>query len=77
MEGQSSLRIQVEAARLAVEWKDLFATELKVAAQRLANGADLVTANHYRQAVPDAVSKVLHVAKIPLGESCNVQRRVA
>lgn len=77
VDSQSSPRIEVEAARLAVEWKNLFASELKLAARQLAKGSDLVTANHYRQAMPDAVSKVLHAAKTTLVESRNVPRRVA
>jgi hypothetical protein len=76
-DGRSSQRIEVEAARLAVEWEKLFATELKLTAQQLAMGSDLVTANHYRQALPDAVSKVLHAAETTLVESRNVPRRVA
>ena len=74
---QPSPRIAVEAERLAVEWEDLFATELKSAAQQLADGSDLVTADHYRRAIPDAVSRVLHAAKIESAESTNAQRRVA
>ncbi len=77
VDGQSSPRIEVEAARLAVEWKNLFANELKLAAQQLAKGSDLVTADHYRQAMPEAVSRVLNAAKTTLVESRNVQRRVA
>jgi hypothetical protein len=77
MDGQSSPRIELAAARLAIEWEHLFATELKLAAQQLAKDCDLVTADHYRQAVPDAVSKVLHAAKTTLIESRNAQRRVA
>jgi hypothetical protein len=77
VDGQSSPRIELEAARLAIEWKNLFAIELKLAAQQLAKGSDLVTANHYRQALPDAVSKVLHAAKTKMVESQNDQRRVA
>ena len=76
-DGQPNPRIEVEAARLAVEWKTLFATELKSAAQQLAKGSDLVTADHYRQAIPEAVSRVLHAVKTESVESANVQRRVA
>ncbi len=77
VEGRSSPRIDVEAVRLAVEWKNLFAHELKLAAQRLAAGCDLVTANHYRQAMPEAVSRVMHAAAATSVESHNAQRRVA
>ncbi len=62
-DSKSGPRIELEAARLAVEWKNLFAAELKSAAQQLASGSDLVTANHYRQALPNALSRVLHAAK--------------
>ena len=77
MEQRSSPRIDVGAARLAVEWKNLFAHELKLAAQRLAAGSDLVTANHYRRAMPEAVSRVLDAATTSPVESHNAQRRVA
>ena len=75
-DSQPNPRIGVEAARMAVEWKNLFARELQSAAQGLARGAELITVEHYRQAIPDAVSKVLHAAKTE-GNSANVQRRVA
>ena len=74
---QSKPRVELEAARLAIEWEDIFATELKSAAERLAKGCDLITANHYRQALPDAVSRVLHATDTKLVESRNAQRRVA
>ena len=75
-DGQPNPRIGVEAARMAVQWKNLFAAELQLAAQGLARGSDLVTADHYRRAIPDAVSRLLHAAKTE-GGSANVQRRVA
>lgn len=55
-DGQGNPRIEVEAARMAVQWKNLFATELKSAAQQLANGSDLVTADHYRQAIWEEIA---------------------
>jgi hypothetical protein len=77
VDGQSNPRIELEAVRLAVEWKNLFAHELRLAAQQLAKGSDLVTANHYRQAMPEAVSRVLDAATTRSVESHNAQRRVA
>ncbi len=71
---QSSLRIETAAARLAVELNDLFARELKLAAKVLAGEGTLITAEHYRQAVSTACSKVLRSSLI---ESENVHRRVA
>ena len=76
-DGQPSPRIEVEAARMAVQWKSLFATELRLVAQQLAEGSDLVTVDHYRQALPDAISRVLHAAKTESIESADIQRRVA
>ena len=76
-DGQPNPRIEVTAARMAVEWKNLLGAELKLAAQQLAKGSDLVTVDHYRQAIPDAVSRVLHAAQTESVESANVQRRVA
>jgi hypothetical protein len=77
MDSQASPRIEAEAARLAIEWGDLFSTELKLAAQRLAKDSNLVTANHYRQALPDAISSVFLSVKTNLVESHNDQRQVA
>ena len=34
----ADLPVELEAARLAIEWKHLFASELRLAAQRLARG---------------------------------------
>ncbi len=76
-DGQPNPRIEVKAARMAVEWENIFAAELKSAAQQLAKGSDLVTVDHYRQAIPDAVSRVLHAAQTESAESADVQRRVA
>ena len=77
IDGQSNPKIEVEAARMAIEWKNLFATELQLAAQQLAKGSELVTAEHYWQALPTATSRVLHVVKTHSTESANVQRRIA
>jgi hypothetical protein len=76
-EGQSSARIELKAARLAVEWKSLFATELELVAERLAENCDLVTADHYRQALPEAVSRLLHAVETQSVERHNAERRVA
>ena len=76
-DGQPNPRIEVQAARMAVEWKNLFAAELKSAAQQLAKGSDLVTVEHYRQAIPKAVSRVSQAAQTESLESADVQRRIA
>lgn len=70
MDNRPSARIEVKAARMVVEWKNLFASELKRAAQEMAQGADLVTAEHFRLAFPIAVSRVLQ--DVQLTESSNV-----
>ena len=77
MDGQSKPRIEMEAARMAVEWKNLFAVELKSAAHYLAMGSDLVTKDHYRQAAPIAVSRLLQAVQEEPVESTNVKRRIA
>ena len=75
--GQTSRRIEVAAARIAIEWKDEFATKLKRAAEQLATDGDLVTVDHYRQALPDVLSEMLQRARNESGESPHGQRQVA
>lgn len=75
--GQSNPRVEVAAARLAVELKSLFATELKLAALELAKDSGPLTPEHYRQAVPKALSKVLQAGNTLPAPPSNVQRRVA
>lgn len=70
MDSRSNARIEVEAARMAVELKHLFAAELQRAAQEMAQDAELVTVEHFRRAVPLAVSRVLRDVK--LADSGNV-----
>lgn len=73
----SNGRIEVEAARMAIEWKNLFAKELQVAAQQLAKDSGLVTAEHLLQALPTATSRVLQAVKKHSTGSVNVEQRVA
>ena len=73
----SDLPIEVEAARLAVEWKGLFAKELRRAAQELAAGATIVTPNHYRRALVSATVSVMESADSPCNVSTYVDRRIA
>ena len=73
----ADLPVELEAARLAIEWKHLFATELRVAAQRLAVGAKVVTADQYRSALATAIERVLENANRPREESADVHRRIA
>ncbi len=76
-DSQSEPRIEVGAARMAVEWKNLFAAELKSVAQHLAMGSDVVTKEHYLQAMPIAVSKVLQAVQEEAIGSANAKRRIA
>jgi hypothetical protein len=69
--------VDLEAARLAVEWKERFAVELGVAARLVATGAEIVTADHFRSALASATAAVLHTANKHLTESANVHRRIA
>jgi hypothetical protein len=76
-ESCAELPVEVEAARLAIEWKHLFATELRLAAQRLAVGAKVVTADQYRRALATATERVLEKANRPRVEPADVHRRIA
>ena len=76
-ESCADLPVELEAARLAVEWKHLFAAELRLAAQRLAIGAKVVTAEQYRSALATAIERVLEKASRPRVEPADVHRRIA
>jgi hypothetical protein len=69
--------IELEAARIAIEWKSLFASELRVAARQLAKGSPRVTAEHYRQALPVAVAKVLQAVNTCSTGSRDARCRIA
>ena len=73
----ADLPVELEAARLAIEWKHLFATELRLAAQRLALGAKVVTSDQYRCALATALERVLENANKPRVEPADVHRRIA
>lgn len=77
VESRSIPRVELEAARLAVEWKNLFATELAIAAKQVAQGSDLITTDHYRQAVSTAISRVSQAIRTQSVETSHAQRRVA
>ncbi|MEE8452487.1 MAG: hypothetical protein V3R99_11255 [Thermoguttaceae bacterium] len=74
---QSNGRIEFEAARMAIEWKNLFAKELQFAALQLAKDSQVVTAEHLLQALPIATSRVLHTVNKHSAESDNARRRIA
>lgn len=73
----SDPRIEVAAVQLAVELKSRLAAELKLAAMGLADGAEILTADHYRQAIPVALTKLLHSLDTELESASNARRRVA
>ena len=77
IEAQGNRAIELEAARLAIEWKNIFAAELQIAAQRLAKDSELVTTEHLLQALPIAAAKVLWVVESQHGEPANGQRQIA
>ena len=67
----------MEAARLAVEWKHLFAAELKPAAEQVAKGSAVITADHYREALPIALTNVMDALKLQKSVSTNAPRKIA
>ncbi|HET6883785.1 MAG TPA: hypothetical protein VFI31_26770 [Pirellulales bacterium] len=71
------LPVELEAVRLAIEWKHLFATELRLAAQRLAIGSNVVTSDQYRSALATALERVLENANKPRVKPADVHRRIA
>jgi hypothetical protein len=68
-------RIGLQAARAAIEWTHLFAQELNAAARQAAKDADLITVEHYRQALPIASAKVLEATESYQVESANARSR--
>lgn len=71
------LPVELEAARLAIEWKQLFAAELHAAAQRLAIGAESVTAVQYRRALATATERLLEKVNAPQIGPADARRRIA
>lgn len=57
-------RISREAAMLAIEWKAKFASELQNFALRAGQDSDIVTAEHFREAIPEALQAMLHSVDI-------------
>lgn len=74
-DGMSRLEVDVEAARLAIEWKYLFATELQRVARHLAQESGSVTVEHYRQALEPAVARLLEAVHKRATESSHAERR--
>lgn len=74
---QSDPKIELEAAWTAIEWKNLFAEQLDLAARQAAVDSEFVTSEHYRQALPIATVRMLEAIKTQNAESANGQRRAA
>ena len=77
VDDHSNPRTELAAAHLAIEWKHLFATELKSAAEQIAEGSAVITADHYCQALPVAVSAIARAVKMQTDESANARRKIA
>lgn len=77
MNSKSSPKIELQAIRMAIEWKNAFAMELQSAAQEAAEDCDVITVEHYRQALPIAASRVLGVIGIDAVETGITGRRFA
>ena len=76
-EGCPALPVDVDAVHLAIEWKALFASELRMAAESLAVGAESVTADHYKRALAPATAKVLNAISAHSTAPADECRRVA
>ena len=70
-------RIELQAAKTAIEWTNLFAQELDAAARGAAKESGLVTSDHYRQALPIATSRVLAAINSQNVEDHDVNSRAA
>lgn len=60
----SDQQISRDAAMLAVEWKAKFARELRDAACRAAEGAAVITTEHYQQALPQAIVAIVQQTEL-------------
>lgn len=69
--------IELQAARLAVEWQHLFAAQLMSAAEQVAHGSAMITVDHYREALPAALASVLDSVKKQMCVSTNAHRKIA
>jgi hypothetical protein len=74
---QSDPRIELRAAKTAIKWMNAFAEELDAAARHAAANSDLVSEEHYRQALPIATARLLAAIETNRTESGNAQQRVA
>jgi hypothetical protein len=74
---QLDARIELQAAKMAIEWTSLFAHELAAAARQAAIDSELVTEEHYRQALPIAASRFLAALKSPNSQVSDVNSRAA
>jgi len=74
---QSDPRIELRAAKIAIKWMNAFAAELDTAARHAAANSDLVSEEHYRQALPIAIARLLAAIETNRTESSNAQQRVA
>jgi len=77
MDRPENPKIELEAAQIAIEWKNLFATELQALARQLAEGCEFVTAEHLRRALPTVTANLVQAVRTHSSPSANVQRRIA
>ena len=54
-------RIEIGAARMAIEWECLFAMEICQAAANMAGDAEIITQTHYRAALPHVLARLADV----------------
>ncbi len=75
MRDDSTLQIELNAAHALVNWKHLFAMEVREQAKHLVADSDLISLTHYQQAAKIALGKLSEA--IENGEANNGQRKVA
>lgn len=74
MSASEQIRVDMEAAKALVQWKSLFADEVRERAKRLAAGSgrpEVVTLSHYRLAAKfalQALSGAIHGEHVPDGQ---------
>ena len=73
----TSPKIELRAARMAIEWEYRFAMELKQTAAEMANGLAVITQEHYQAALPLVLSRFAQISTPASCEYPNPKSRAA
>ena len=74
---ESGLRTELVAAKAAINWTNRFAELLHGAARQAAKDSELVTIEHYKQALPIAASRMMAAIEPDDVESADAESQAA